>query len=380
MRPKHIAIALALALPAGWARPAEASPTMIRLGYASCAACHVSPQGAGLLTEYGQGIDLAQSLLMREVEPPPEKQGFRIRQDLRGYIGYQYAPPLEPAHASPEVPAPSGSSAMDAQVWHRATVWLNTRHRFSSSLTVDGWPDDFVTSTADPRVVVTKALYEYRPHDGVELAIGRDALPSGLENSEHQRELRRGLAFGARSYPSQAKLFWWTDRFQVTPYVFGPAGDETSDVRQYGAGALAALVGFQQHAVIGVSARTARLTSGDERRFGAYARLGFGKWGVLTEHEWIDRNVRDPLLVSGNGFAGLTQVFAAPREWLILTLGGEYVPLDGRGTYTYRLLPSVQVRVSDKLTVVAGPKSRFTDPERVHRSSFSVQVYLKTGT
>jgi hypothetical protein len=28
--------------------PALAAPTMIRLGYSDCAACHVSPQGGGL--------------------------------------------------------------------------------------------------------------------------------------------------------------------------------------------------------------------------------------------------------------------------------------------------------------------------------------------
>jgi hypothetical protein len=380
MRSKHARVAVALALSLGVVRPAGASPTMIRLGYASCAACHVSPQGTGLLTDYGKGIDLAQSLLVREYEPPPKNDGFRLRQDLRGYIGYQYAPRLAPVHTPSTTLPRNGSSAMDAQVWHRAAISLNARHRFSSTLTVDGWADDFVSTDADPKVVVTKALWEFRPRENLEVAVGRDVLPSGLENSEHQRELRRGITAGARTYPSQAKLFWWTDRVQVTPYVFGPTGRESKDARQYGAGALAALVGFRQHAVVGVSARTSHMTGGDEQRFGTYARLGFGTWGVLAEHEWIDRRVSDPLLFSGSGFAGLTQVFAVPREWLVLTLGGEYVALDGKGTYTYRLLPSVQVRVSDKLTIVAGPQSRFTDPDRVQGRSFSVQLYLKTGT
>ena len=49
--------------------PAIASPTMIRLGYADCAACHVSPQGGGLLTSYGRGVDVAQSARAREVPP-----------------------------------------------------------------------------------------------------------------------------------------------------------------------------------------------------------------------------------------------------------------------------------------------------------------------
>ena len=36
---------------------AFALPTMIRLGYSECTACHISPQGGGLLNPYGRGID-----------------------------------------------------------------------------------------------------------------------------------------------------------------------------------------------------------------------------------------------------------------------------------------------------------------------------------
>jgi len=45
-----------------------AYPNMIRLGYTSCATCHVSPQGGGVLTRYGRGIDYAQTI--RAGEPP----------------------------------------------------------------------------------------------------------------------------------------------------------------------------------------------------------------------------------------------------------------------------------------------------------------------
>ena len=41
---------------------------MIRLGYTDCATCHVSPQGGGLLTSYGKGVDAAQSLRVYEVQ------------------------------------------------------------------------------------------------------------------------------------------------------------------------------------------------------------------------------------------------------------------------------------------------------------------------
>jgi hypothetical protein len=48
------------------ASPAAAYPNMIRLGYPTCASCHVSPQGGGVLTRYGKGVDLAQTLRAEE--------------------------------------------------------------------------------------------------------------------------------------------------------------------------------------------------------------------------------------------------------------------------------------------------------------------------
>ncbi len=44
---------------------ASATPNMIRLGYLTCASCHLSPPGGGLLTPYGKGIDAAQNLRPR---------------------------------------------------------------------------------------------------------------------------------------------------------------------------------------------------------------------------------------------------------------------------------------------------------------------------
>src|SRR4051794_22825238 len=71
-----------------WAlcRPAAALPTMIRLGYTNCAACHIAPQGAGLLNSYGRGIDEAQSLRAGEYA---EGKFGRIWQDVRSVTSEQ---------------------------------------------------------------------------------------------------------------------------------------------------------------------------------------------------------------------------------------------------------------------------------------------------
>jgi len=64
----RIALPALLALAA--AAPARALPTMIRLGYANCASCHIAPQGGGPLNEYGRGIDEARAGGRANTSPP----------------------------------------------------------------------------------------------------------------------------------------------------------------------------------------------------------------------------------------------------------------------------------------------------------------------
>src|SRR5207244_5444021 len=80
---------------------AFALPTMIRLGYNSCAACHLSPQGGGLLTPSGKGSDAAQSLQPRELTTSDHPR--RSLYDVRFVLGA--------THVSSERPAASMTSS-----------------------------------------------------------------------------------------------------------------------------------------------------------------------------------------------------------------------------------------------------------------------------
>src|SRR5258708_37382905 len=67
---------------------------MIRLGYVNCAACHIAPEGGGLLNAYGRSIDAAQSLRAGEYEPTTNaviralSLGGRMTEDLR-FVGQE---------------------------------------------------------------------------------------------------------------------------------------------------------------------------------------------------------------------------------------------------------------------------------------------------
>src|SRR5271156_1031923 len=49
--------ACVLACLLGASRPAHAFPWMIREGYTGCNTCHADPSGAGILTQYGRGME-----------------------------------------------------------------------------------------------------------------------------------------------------------------------------------------------------------------------------------------------------------------------------------------------------------------------------------
>jgi hypothetical protein len=352
------------------ATPALASPTMIRLGYSDCAACHVSPQGGGLLTSYGRGIDVAQSLREREV-PPSDADGRRFLYDVRLVAVGQQAAALA-SHTS--------AASSTFQVLVRSSTRLSDHQRLTYTFALAGPTLSSSTQSAGTAtVIVPKAVWQYRPKDGFELTVGRDDFPTGLGLPDPQTYIRRNTDPGATVYPTQVKAFWWNRRFQITPYAFGPGADEDMRLRQWGAGALAGVDIWKGRAIVGVSGLDSRSPAFNRRSAGAYARLGFGRWGVLAEHEVTGRSSTDTTVQTTQYVAGHTQVFFAPYEWLVTSLGAEELTTHGAASgRAYRLAPGAQVRVSENLTVAFTMRDVFAGVSTGRSRTFSIQFAVKT--
>jgi len=52
-------------------------------------------------------------------------------------------------------------------------------------------------------------------------------------------------------------------------------------------------------------------------------RLGFGKWGILAEHDITDRSSKTGSFTAFRQSASYGQVFWAAREWLVASVIGE---------------------------------------------------------
>jgi hypothetical protein len=72
-----------------------------------------------------------------------------------------------------------------------------------------------------------------------------------------------------------------------------------------------------QQTIVGLSVLRGSAADGDRRIVGAYTRLGFGRWGILAEHDATQRS-RDTVASGAFGqTATYAQLFFAIREWLV---------------------------------------------------------------
>jgi hypothetical protein len=310
-------------------QPALALPTMIRLGYSECSACHISPQGGGLLNAYGRGIDRAQSLRGGEYVPSTDNLwreltfGGRTTQDLR------------------TVTQDEGSGATGAGIqtdlWprlmYRNVTQIGKGFRVTGTVTGENGSTLRPALSYDPpsvasSVFVNTALVNYHAGQTLEFAAGRDQLPSGLNIPVLTSWIKASNRLGYYDAPTQLKMFWTASRIHVTPFVYASGGNEAPGERETGAGTLAEVVLGPRRTVLGTSILHATALNGDRQTLGGYARLGFGSWGILAEHDFTERTRVAPEAVSFGQNASYVQLFWAAREWLVASAIGERLQVD----------------------------------------------------
>ena len=372
-------VVIALLATAGYS-PAYALPTMIRLGYTNCAACHLAAQGGGPLNDYGRGIDQAQSRRGGEYRPaedglfrPLSFQG-RVRQDLRLVMQQQG-----------KWSGQSVSRSLRARLMYRTVADLGGRIRFAGVITGEN------ESAARPRlsyeppaaashVFFNTALLHYRASDTLELSVGRDQLPTGINVPDLGLFIKARNRLGYYDAPSQFKAVWAGSRFQVMPFVYGPGGNDAKGERERGAGSLAEVdILGNQRTVLGLTVQRSSAANGNRQLLGGYARIGFGQWGILAEHDVTTRTREAAASETFQQDASYAQVFWAMRDWLVTSAIGERLRVDG--PYGENLTAGrleVASRLTSQATVVVGARVERRPHTAGLSKSLSIQLALKT--
>src|SRR5205085_245697 len=263
---------------------------------------YISPQGGGMLTTYGKGVDEAQSLRHQEVHPA-DTSANRLLYDVRLITASQLAESLA---------TDRNVKSTTFRLQGRSSLRMSEHNRLSAAFGLETPVLSTASSTTTAgNLVVYKALYEYRPKENLELAVGRDEMPSGIGLPDPLAFIRNANDAGDTAYPTQVKAFWYTHRLQLAPYAFGPGGDEPAALRQHGGGMVAGVDVWKHRAIVGVTSRLSEASTFHRNSAGAYARLGFGKWGILAEHDFTSRTTRDATVAQPQSqyLAGHTQLF-----------------------------------------------------------------------
>lgn len=360
---------------------AHALPTMIRLGYPNCASCHIAPQGGGLLNLYGRGIDRAQSLEGGEYEPSQAdwvrilNWSGRITQDFRSVLQQQDV----------STGGKPGTQVFRSRLLYRNATELGKGFRFTATLTGENRSALRPALYYDPpaaaaSLFVNTALLSYRAANTLEFALGRDQLPTGINVPDLALFIRSRNRSGYYDAPTQVKAFWWGNRYLISPYAYGPGGNEKTGAHESGGGMLAEVDLFgHRRTIAGMNLLHGTATNGRRTLFGPYARLGFGKWGILAEHDITNRQLRTASLAAFQQSTSYGQLFWATREWLVPSLIFERLHVDR--PYQERLNAvrlDLSARLTSQFTVSAGP--RLQRDQLTGRVSKSVvfQIALKT--
>jgi hypothetical protein len=338
--------------------PAAALPTMIRLGYTNCASCHIAPQGAGLLNSYGRGIDEAQSLRAGEYSATETgRMSFDVRSVTQEQLSTLTNKPV------------TGLLRTRMIFRHATELGYGLRLTVTGTLENESAPRPALKyeSSLNPRAMyrsdlvtfrgyLTTALLSWRATKNLEVSVGRDQLPTGVNIADLGTFIRARNRLGYYDTPTQAKLFWWGKRYQIVPYAFGPSGTEAANSREAGGGSMAEFdVLGKGRTVVGINVLhgEARLTH--RTLYGPYLRLGFGKWGILAEHDVTDRSYFAGPVQSFRQNATYSQAFWAMREWLVLSVIGERLKVQRpfeEGVAAGRF--EVAARLSSNFTVTTG--------------------------
>lgn len=363
------------------AASAHALPTMVRLGYNDCASCHLSPQGGGLLNPYGRGIDKAQSLLGGDYQLPPQEltapgSTRGITHDLRTVLQWQDSWAAGAAAASFFRP----------RIMYRNATGLGHGLRVSATVTLDGEraprPSRLYEPASEPTAAfVNTALVQWRAAKGLELAAGRDQLPSGVNVPDLAPFVRSRNRLGYYDAPTQLKAHWWGRRHAFVPYAFAPGGNEADGEREFGGGFLYEFdVLGKQRTVVGVGLLHGAAGSGRRDVATGYVRLGFGRWGLLAEYDLTDRTREGPTPVAFRQQASYAQLFWAMREWLVASVIGER--LEVGAPFQQRLIAGrleLAARLASQATIVAGGRLERDQLTGRQTRAVTLQLALKTA-
>ena len=256
---------------------ARAFPEFVRHDYVNCISCHTSPNGGGLLNQYGRGISgSAMSTWGGEEESKP----------LMGLI--QQPDWLDATALVRAVQTfQSNSKVSSGNFWWmegsiEAAARFGKEDRFTADLSIGANPNAMNGILAEDELPIQSSRHYlmYRPTDTSTIRAGKFLADYGIYFPEHTISTRQGIGFDAGSETYNLEYGYQGEKVSGSLTLDLGRPDDSSLKMEKGVAATGALHLLEHHklgwsAYYGAQNGTSRLLSGP------YAILGFTKRSYL---------------------------------------------------------------------------------------------------
>lgn len=262
---------------------AYAFPEMIRMGYVNCTACHVSPTGGGLLTDYGRSISnevLSTWSNPKEELPghgftPPPPAWLKIGGDLRWIQTYM------------DNPQATATSFFPMQT--DLELGFNTgKFWYVQSMGVQGGPDN----APQKDEFISHHYYAlYNWTDEIYTRAGKYLMAYGLNLPDHTSFVRTNLGFDQNEETYNVDVGSVGEKWNaIVNFSFGRDDDKNADLEKGVTAQVAATIG-DTHKVTGSFAYL-KNSSWHRYLMGPSIQWGFDPtWIFLGEYDYQEKTV-----------------------------------------------------------------------------------------
>ncbi len=253
-------------------REAAAFPELVRHGYPNCMACHVSPSGGGVLTEYGQA--LSKELMStwgfegeeRFLYTIPTTSTLALGGDVR-WLNLRDDPP-------------KGN-------YKERSIWM--QRDFEAAVTVGKFTVDGTLGVEDPKLdgnlefISRRHYLLYQAAEAVTLRAGRFYPNFGIYVPDHSSVIRRGLGWDQGQETYNLEAGYQSDRWNYfATAIFGRIDDP--NIKREKGGALTVAYNPSEHSKVGASYYYGETNEVTNHYVGPWAILGFtSKFFLLAQ-------------------------------------------------------------------------------------------------
>lgn len=197
---------------------------MIRYGYTSCSACHNAPEGGGILTPYGKGIAQSTSAVGGELKENAFIKAISFEGKVEHAFQFRYSVLKKSFENLKSFPM---------QGDYLNTIHISPKIRLDTIVGKIGEINNSHKSFAD-QFILRKFLLAYRPHDGLEISLGRNALNFGLREVDHTIFIRQKNKLQVDDAPTVLSLYRWSKNSSSSAQILLPGFYESSNNQEYG--------------------------------------------------------------------------------------------------------------------------------------------------